>query len=354
MKETAGRKRIWLVTGGTGYLGSTIVRKLVDRGEHVRAFSLPKDKGLKYLPEEAQVIFGDLTSKESLAPFFDVPEGTETVVLHIASMVSVNPDFDQRLMDINVGGTKNMIALAQEHPECQMLVYCSSTGAIPELPQGQKISEVDHFDPEAVVGCYSQSKAIATQAVLDAAHEGLRACVVHPSGILGPGDYAKGEVTGALIQIVEGALKGGIAGSFNLCDVRDLADATIAAADRGRSGECYILANEPVSFKDFTRMVADEAGTKAPRFFLPLWAAQIIAKAAERKAARTGEKPLLTSFSIYNLARNNSFDSSKAKRELGYHTRPYEETIRDEIAWMKDAGMIGTSAPAAVPAKAGA
>ncbi|MGN0070331.1 MAG: NAD-dependent epimerase/dehydratase family protein [Atopobiaceae bacterium] len=354
MLEAAGKQRIWLVTGGTGYLGSTIVRKLVKKGERVRVFSLPHDRGLKYLPEEAEVVFGDLTSKESLAPFFDVPAGTETVVLHIASMVSVNPDFDQRLMDINIGGTKNVIALAQEHPECRMLVYCSSTGAIPELPKGQKISEVDHFDPEAVVGCYSQSKAIATQAVLDAAHAGLPACVVHPSGILGPGDYAKGEVTGTLIQIVEGALKGGIDGSFNLCDVRDLADATIATADRGRSGECYILANEPVTFKDFARMIAEATGQKPPRLFLPLWLAGLLAKAAERKAAKTGKKPLLTSFSIYNLARNNSFDSSKAKRELGYQTRPYEETIRDEIAWMKDAGMIGASAPQSAPAKAGA
>lgn len=350
----AAAHRIWLVTGGTGYLGSTIVRKLVDAGEEVRIFSLPHDRGLKYLPEEAQVVFGDLTSKDSLAPFFDVPEGTETVVLHIASMVSVNPEFDQRLVDINVGGTKNIIALAEEHPECRMLVYCSSTGAIPELPKGQTVSEADRFDPEAVVGCYSQTKAEATQAVLDAAHEGLSACVVHPSGIMGPGDYAEGEVTHSFIQIVEGALKGGIAGSFNLCDVRDLADATIAAADKGRPGECYILANEPVTFKDFTRMIAEEAHTKAPRFFLPLWLAGLLAKAAERKAARTGKKPLLTSFSIYNLARNNSFDSSKAKRELGYRTRPYQETIADEIAWLRSAGMIEASAPQGAPAKAGA
>lgn len=62
---------------------------------------------------------------------------------------------------------------------------------------------------------------------------------------------------------------------------------------------------------------------------------------AEKNAKKTGEKPLLTTFSIYNLARNNDFDSSKAERELGYHTRSYRETMHDEITWLKATGKIG-------------
>lgn len=124
-------------------------------------------------------------------------------------------------MDVNVDGTQNIIQLCLEHKECKKLVYCSSTGAIPELPKGQKIKEVAHFDKDKVVGCYSQSKALATQAVLDAVREkGLNACVVHPSGILGPEDFAVGETTGVVIQIINGEMPAGINGSFNLCDVR--------------------------------------------------------------------------------------------------------------------------------------
>lgn len=109
---------------------------------------------------------------DSLERFFTVPEGYETICLHIASIVAVNPDYSQIVMDVNVGGTKNIIRMVKAHPECRKLVYCSSTGAIPELPQGQVIREVDHFDADKVVGCYSQSKALASQAVLDAVPRG--------------------------------------------------------------------------------------------------------------------------------------------------------------------------------------
>ena len=91
-----------------------------------------------------------------------------------------------------------------------------------------------------------------------------------------------------------------------------LADGTIRAAERGRSGECCILGNREVRFRDFARMIAEEAGTK----------------------------PLMTSFSVYNLARNNCFDSTNAMRELGYRTRSYQETMHDEIQWLIKTGKV--------------
>ncbi len=330
-----------LVTGAAGFLGGTICRQLIDSGRKVRAFVLPNDPAIKFVPSEAEIVEGDLTDKASLERFFTVHEGTETIVLHIASIVSVNPEYSQKVMDVNVGGTENVIDLCLSHPECKKMVYCSSTGAIPELPKGQKIAEVDHFEDDKVLGCYSQSKAIATQKVLDAVrYRGLNACVVHPSGIMGPEDFAVGETTGTLIKIINGDMPAGIAGTFNLCDVRDLASGTIAAMDKGRKGECYILGNEPVSFKTFCEMISDESGCKPVKMFLPIWAANLMGKTMENKAKRDGTKPLLTTFSVYNLARNNTFDSSKAKRELGYHTRPYKETIHDEVQWLKATGKI--------------
>ncbi len=334
-------ERIYLVTGAAGFLGGTICRKLVERGDKVRAFVLPNDPAIKFVPKEAEIVEGDLTDKESLERFFTVDNGKETIVLHIASIVSVNPEYNQKVMDVNVGGTRNIIDLCLEHPECKKLVYCSSTGAIPEQPKGIMIKEVTRFDESEVLGCYSQSKALATQEVLDAVRDrGLNACVVHPSGILGPEDFAVGETTGTLIKIINGDMPAGIDGSFNLCDVRDLADGTIAAIDKGRKGECYILGNEPVSFRDFSKMISDESGCKPVKMFLPIWAATLMGKIMEIMGKMRGTEPLMTTFSVYNLARNNAFDSSKAKKELGYHTRSYRETIHDEIEWLKSAGKI--------------
>lgn len=327
---------MYLVTGAAGFLGGTICRQLLERGEKVRAFVLPNDKAIKFVPEEAEICEGDLCDMESLRRFFTVPEGVETVVLHIASIVTVNPDYNQKVMDVNVGGTKHIIDLCLEHKECKKLVYCSSTGAIPELPKGQKIKEVKSFDETKVLGCYSQSKALATQAVLDAVREkGLNACVVHPSGILGPEDYAVGETTGVVIQIINGEMPAGIAGSFNLCDVRDLAHGTILAADKGKKGSCYILGNDEVSFREFAKILAKESGCRPVKFFLPIGMANFMAGILEKQAKKSGKRPLMTTFSVYNLARNNDFDSSKAKRELGYTTRSYQETMRDEVKWLK-------------------
>ena len=143
--------KTYLVTGAAGFLGSHVCHQLLERGEKVRAFVLDGDPAIKYIPKEAEIVKGDLCDIDSLENFFKAPEGTETIVLHVASMVSVNPDFNQKLVDVNVGGTKNIIQKCLEHKECKKLVYVSSTGAIPELPKGQKIKEVNEFDAEKVV-----------------------------------------------------------------------------------------------------------------------------------------------------------------------------------------------------------
>ena len=275
-------RTIYLVTGAAGFLGSHVCDELLERGDCVRALVLPGDRTVKYVPQEVEIKEGDLCDTESLERFFAFPEGTETVVIHCASMVTTNAEYNQKLMDINVGGTKNMIDKCLEHSECRKMVYVSSTGAIPEQPRGTVIREVEQFTPideRRQVGCYSQSKAMATQAVLDACRDrGLKAGAVHPSGILGPKDYAVGETTGTVIKIMNGKM--------------------------------------------------------------PLGMAYKLAEQMEKKAEKTGEKPLMTSFAVYNLARNNRFDYSKAERELGYHTRPYEETLRDEAKWLMKEGYI--------------
>ncbi|WP_161979364.1 NAD-dependent epimerase/dehydratase family protein [Streptococcus sp. S784/96/1] len=333
--------RLYLVTDGAGFLGSTVCRQLLNEGKKVRTLVLPNDKSAKYLEDGIDIIYGDLCDVASLEEFFSVPNGVDTVVIHVASMVTVNPDFSQKLLDVNVQGTQNIINKCLEHPECQKLVYVGSTGAIPELPHGQKITEISTYHTERLIGWYSKSKAMATQAVLDACHKnGLQATIVQPSGIMGPGDYAIGEITGTIAKILKGELPVGMSGSFNLCDVRDLADGCIRAVDKGKIGDTYILANEVITFKDMCRALEKEVGAKAVRFFIPLWLSKKMATTMEKRAEKTGEKPLITSFSVYNLEKNNAFDYSKAKRVLGYQTRPYQETIRDMGIWMKQQGLV--------------
>ncbi len=337
-------KVIYLVTGASGFLGSHVCDELLERHESVRALVLPGDKSVKYISPKVEIVEGDICDMVSLEKFFAVPKGKESIVIHCASMVTTNAEFSQKLIDINVGGTKNMINKCLEHKECRKMVYVSSTGAIPELPKENAIRETDCFTPineTTQIGCYSQSKAMATQAVLDACKKrGLKACVVHPSGIMGPKDYAVGETTGTVIKIMSGEMPVGMSGSFNLADVRDLAHGCIAAADKGRIGECYILANKEVTLKEMCHILHKASGCKTPYFYMPIGMSYILASYMEKKSKKKGTKPLMTNFSVYNLDRNNHFDYSKAERELGYHTRPYEETLNDEARWLIDNGFV--------------
>ena len=139
-------KRTYLVTGAAGYLGSEVCRQLLEQNESVRAFVLPNDPAIQYIPKDVEIVEGDLRDKASLETFFHVDADTETVVLHCASIVALGMEMPKIVMDINVGGTQNIIDLCLEHKECKKLVYVGSTGSIPEAPKGSVMKEIGTGD----------------------------------------------------------------------------------------------------------------------------------------------------------------------------------------------------------------
>ena len=132
----------------------------------------------------------------------------------------------------------------------------------------------------------------------------------------------------------------GIAGSFNAVDVRDLADGIIACTEKGRMGEGYIMSNSAVSMRDLFRLISKYAGVPEVQLILPASAARVMAALSAFAGIFTKKTGLLTKFAIYNLTRNNVFSCEKAKRELGFGVRPFEETIRDMVNWLHNDGRI--------------
>lgn len=330
--------RIYLLTGAAGLLGSNISRQLIEKGEKVRAFVLENDPAAKYIPEGAQIVYGDLCDKDSLEKLFTVPEDSEVYVIHSASIVTLRPEPNPKVHAVNVGGTANIIEKCLEH-HVKKLVYISSTSAIPELPHGRKIKEVDHFLPtDGLVGYYAVTKAEASQLVLDAVHEHpeFDASIVHPSGICGPNDYSFGPVAQIVSQYMQGDMKIGLEGTFNSVDVRDLADGVISCCDNGRRGECYIMSNELVTMGDLYNLINEAADLDIHAKILSKGIANVAVKLLKVQSKFTGQEPLLTEFGIYNLTRNNDYDCSKAEADLGFHCRPFSETIRDEVIWLRE------------------
>ncbi len=329
------KKTQYLLTGAAGNLGSSVARQLVAEGRAVRALVLKGDPAAERVPREVELMVGDVTDIASLDRFFSDDKDTELVVIHCASIVTVSPDYSQKVYDVNVTGTKNIVDKCVER-KARKLVYISSTGAITEPPRGQRIAEPTLFDPDSVVGFYGKTKAEATQIVLKASAErGLDASIVYPSGIAGPGDYAYGPVASFVIDYCQGKMGAGIAGSFNAVDVRDLAAGVIACCDRGRRGEGYVMANARVSIEEMFHLLSERTGTKEVKRILPVPLAYAIAWIAGVAGRISGKQGRFTTFAVYNLARNNDFSCEKAQRELGYKVRPFEETIADLIAWLR-------------------
>lgn len=334
------KNRIYLVTGAAGNLGSSVCSQLLEKGETIRALVLKGDPAAQRVPKEVEITIGDVTDTASLERFFTVEDDSEAIVIHCASIVTVSGDYSKKLYDVNVGGTQNIIDKCLEH-KVKKLIYISSTSAIPELPNAQKITEVDHFSPDGIIGHYGKTKALASQAVMDAVNKkGLDASIVFPTGICGPDDYAYGPVANFIIEYVSGKMPGGVAGSFNAVDVRDLADGVISCCDKGRKGEGYIMGNTCVSMKEMFQIISRVSGAKEVKVILPIPVANVMVKLLRLVSKITGKPALLTAFMVYNLTRNNNFSSEKAKQELEYHTRPFDETIADTVKWLIEEGKI--------------
>ena len=336
---------LYIVTGAAGNLGSAIVRNLVSKQKSVRAFVLRGEEAAKHLPKEAQVIEGDVTDISTLETLFaDIPENTSVYCIHCAAMVSVSNLVADKIWHVNVDGTQNIIDQCKAHGV--RLIFIGSTGAIPEEPKGTVIKEVDHFDPNAVIGIYDQTKAASCQLVLDAIHAGeIDGCLILPSGISGPGDYTFGNVAGVIREYVEGKMPAGVEGTFNCADNRDMAETILRACKDGRTGESYILGGDMIGMKEVFDILSAHTGLPTIKTILPAGMGKFLGSMSDMAEAVTRKPQRMTSFAVYNLVRNNAFDSSKAIKELDYNPRPMAQSIAEEIDWMIREGIVSLPEP---------
>ena len=317
-------------------MGGVVTQRLLDKGEDVRVFLFSSRKDV---PEAAKPYYGDIRDKDSLRPCFEDLGGRELVVIHCAGIVTIASKFEQSVYDVNVTGTKNIVDLCAEYGASK-LVYVSSVHAIPEQPRGTVMTEISDFDPEKVVGLYAKTKAEATAYVLRAAGEGLEACVVHPSGIVGPYDHGRGHLTTLVIDYYKRALTSGVNGGYDFVDVRDVAEGILFACGKGRRGQCYILSNRYFKIEEILTMLHEITGKKRIRSFLPIWFVKLTAPLAELYYKILRQTPLFTSYSIYTLDSNAAFSHEKATEELGYTTRDMKTTLTDTVNWLREQGRL--------------
>ncbi len=322
---------LYIVTGAAGHLGSTIIRLLRREGASVRGLILPGEMARE--SDRVRYIRGDVRSRDSLRPLFENTDGAELVVIHTAGIIDISSEATAAMCDVNINGTKNVLALCREYG-VRRLVYVSSVHAIPERDGLSVLREVRRFSPDWVEGGYAKTKAEATQAVLDAVATGLDAVVVHPSGILGPYDAAGNHLVQMVSDYLCGRLPACVRGGYDFVDVRDVAAGCLLAAQKGRCGECYILSNRHYEVRDVLALAKRAAGGRRLPV-LPMWMARAAAPGLGLLAKIRRQRPLYTRYSLYTLQSNDKFSHDKATSELGYRPRDLALTIADTIAWLK-------------------
>ena len=324
--------KIYIITGANGFLGNNIIRKLEqEKNSEIRAFVL-KGESVKSLENlKCKIYYGDITKKETLASVFENTDGKEVFVIHCAGIVYIKSKYNPLVYNVNVNGTKNIIDKVLNINA--KLVYISSVHAIPEC--NGVITETVDFDPNRVEGLYAKTKAEAAKYVMDAVkNKNLNACIIHPSGIIGPNDYGNSHLTELVKEVASGKLFACVKGGYDFVDVRDVADGVINACNKNTKGECYILSNKYITIKELSDIICDCVKRKKINIVLPIWIAKIFALFFEIYYNLKKQTPLFTKYSLYTLSSNANFSNKKAKEELNFKNRDMIDTIKDTIKWI--------------------
>ena len=322
--------KLYLITGATGHVGTVLVDRLVERHANIRV--LVHNGATAQLSSGVDICCGDIRDRNSLLPFFQRGEFDDATLIHCAAFITVATKYNPAVWETNVTGTNNIMELALSNG-VNRVVYVSSVHAIPERPFPEIISEVDSFSPELVHGQYAKSKAAAAQIVLDYAQKGLNVSVVHPSGIIGPGDIKlKNHMIRTLKAMESGKIPVAIQGGYDFVDSRDVANGILLCEENGKPGECYILNGHYITIKELLNIIREITGKHKTDIELPYSFVKTIAPIAERVSLLFSKSaPLFTPYSVYTLHTNGFFSHEKAYREFGYSPCDIEDSIRASL-----------------------
>jgi dihydroflavonol-4-reductase len=325
-----------VVTGATGHIGNVLTRQLTAQGQAVRALVMPGDDLRPLSGLDVGIISGDVTDLASLEAAFTGAD----IVFHLAGIVTIMPGMAKALERVNVGGVRN-VAAACRAVGVRRLVYTSSVHAIAEPPLGTPIDESQPFDPDRVLGDYARSKARATLLLLgEVAKGGLDAVICCPTGVIGPWDYGISNVGQLILDFASGQLKSYVSGAYDFVDVRDVAQGLILAAEKGQRGRNYIFSGTQIQVLELMKELEKDIGYPAPTFRIPpaiARAAGVLASAYYRLLRR---RPVFTAYSIDVLRSNSQVSSARARQELGFTSRPWQESIRDHVEWFRTGGIL--------------
>ena len=326
-----------LVTGATGFVGGAVVRVLAERGYHVRALVRPGRDSPALRDLGVEPVEGDLLDEAAVAAAVEGVEG----VFHVAAVYAYWTADPATLYRVNVDGTKALLDAARR-AGVRRAVFTSTVATLKWPGRGRRADERSVASLEEMTGHYKRSKWLAEQAALSANGDELGVVVVNPTAPFGPGD-ARPTPTGRIVlEFLRRRMPGYVQSGVNVVSVADVAEGHVAAFERGRPGERYILGHENLTLAQIYGLLRDVTGLRRLPVRVPYWAAFAAALADGAVEGRLLSREPYVPLEGLRVARHPMYtDCSKAVEELGLPQTPAARALESAARWYVDHGYVG-------------
>ena len=325
-----------LVTGGTGFVGSHLVRVLLERGEEVRCLTR-RNSRLDNLDDlKVEFATGDLRDLDSLGK---AVKGCKAVY-HCAADYRLWCKDPAEMYAANVKGSNNVMQAAFDEG-VERVVYTSTVGCLGLNQNGTPANEETPVAVEDMIGHYKRSKFLAEEMVHDWARKGLPVVIVNPSTPVGDLDIKPTPTGKIIVDFLRGKMFGYVDTGMNLIDVRDCAEGHVLAAEKGRVGERYILGGRNMTLKEMFDALASVTDIASPKMKVPHWVAETYARLENLWSIDIARREPDVPLESVKMSRHKMwFDASKAIRELGLSQNPIELALERAVNWFKKNGYV--------------
>jgi len=326
-----------LVTGATGFVGSVLMPELIARygAGSISAFVLPEDPlPATWRGAGVRTFDGDIADARAVS----AAAAGHSHIVHLAGFISYWKGDADRLRTVNEDGARSIVE-ASFQAGVERLIHVSSIGAVGFRADGSPADETTPFNWPADI-LYMASKRRGQDIVEQAVRErGLRAVILNPASIMGPGDHNPETPHNELYRrISRGPLFGSFSGGLAIVDVRDLVSIILKALEgHGRDSESYLIVGANLSYRDVIRRISRACGRRAYPFPIPAPLLAAAGHVLERASRRTGRRPLLTAAYGRLSGWTAFYDNAKSCREFDHVYIDVEKTVRDSWVYFRDA-----------------